>query len=339
MAVPMQHALALERIRIDQAARRLAGVVRRTPLASFPAGPAGDPRIELRLKLECLQETGSFKARGAWNNVAQLGEAERAAGVVATSSGNHGRALSWAARRAGVPATIFMPADAYPNKVEACRELGAEVVLCPTREAAEEACAERVRAGAVLIHPFDAERTIEGAGTVGLEIARDWPSVEAVAVPAGGGGLISGIALALERELGAGTPLFGVEPAGAPTLGRALEAGEPVFLPSITTSVQGLCPLAFGHLNTAICRTRVRRAFALEDAAILAAQRRLVHEGGWVVEPAGAAAAALFFAPAPGGLPPEIEELLEGRGPADPLRVAVVVSGGNPDPAQLEALR
>ena len=124
----------LERIRIREAAPRLAGVVRRTPLAAFDQP---DTRIELRLKLECLQETGSFKARGAWNQIAQLSAAERAAGVVTTSSGNHGKALAWAARRAGVRATIVMPHDAYPNKIQACRDFGAEVVLAPSRNACE----------------------------------------------------------------------------------------------------------------------------------------------------------------------------------------------------------
>jgi len=312
------------------AAERLAGVVERTPLAAFRAG---DERVALRLKLECLQETGSFKARGAWNQVSQLGPAERARGVCTTSSGNHGRALAWAAARAGVPAAVFMPADAYPNKVAACRDLGAEVVLLPTRRAAEEACAERAAAGALWIHPYDAERTVEGAGTVGLELAEQWPDVELVLIPVGGGGLIAGSSLALRRALGRGVEILGVEPEGAPTLSRALAAGAPVVLEEITTAVQGLCPLAAGHLNAAVCAETLDGVLTIDDAAILAAQRRLVLEGGWVVEPAGAAAPAAVFA---GRLP---DRLLAGRTGADPLRVAAVVSGGNPDPRQLEEVR
>src|SRR5437667_669 len=119
----------LERIDIEAAARRIAGVVRETPLAPFPCG---DARVELRLKLECLQETGSFKARGAWNQISQLTADERRAGIVTVSSGNHGKAVAWAAQRASVPATVVMPADAYPNKIQACRDHGAEVVLAPT---------------------------------------------------------------------------------------------------------------------------------------------------------------------------------------------------------------
>jgi len=317
-----------ERIRIEEAARRLEGVVERTPLVAFDVPEA---RIELRLKLECQQVTGSFKARGAWNTVSQLDELQRRAGVVATSSGNHGRALSWAAGRAGVGATIFMPADAYPNKIEACRELGAEVVLCATREAAEEACEARVHAGSVLVHPYDAERTIEGAGTAGLEVADQWPEVEVLLVPVGGGGLISGCALAMEGR--GAVRIWGAEPQGAATLSAALAEGRPVVLPEMETCVQGLCPLSLGELNTAIVSRLVEGALCLADEAILDAQRTLVRQGALVVEPAGAAAVAAVLA---GALP---SGLLDGRDAADPLRVVAVISGGNPDPAQLEALR
>ncbi|MBI3724789.1 pyridoxal-phosphate dependent enzyme [bacterium] len=322
--------LVLDRIDIDAAARRIAGAVRETPLAPFPCP---DARIELRLKLECLQETGAFKARGAWNQVSQLTAAEREKGVVTVSSGNHGNALAWAARRAGVKATIVMPADAYPNKVRSCRDHGAEVVLAPSREEADAECAARVAAGAVLVHPFDAERTIEGQGTVGLEIARAWPAVDVVVVPVGGGGLISGCAIALRRALGEHVTILGVEPEGAPKMSRGLQAGEPVRLREITTKVQGLCPPAAGKLGVAICGRFVERVLTLADEEILAAQGRLVREGGWTVEPAGAAAAALVIG---GRLP---AHLLEGKTREKPLLVAAVVSGGNPDPAQLASVR
>lgn len=311
------------------AAARLQGVVRRTPLLPFDAG---DPRVDLRLKLECLQESGAFKARGAWNQISQLAPEERAAGVVATSSGNHGRALAWAAERAGVPATVFMPADSYPNKIEACREHGARVELCSGRQESEDACHAAVEAGASLIHPYDAVRTVEGAGTVGLEVLEDWPEVEVFVCPVGGGGLLAGSSLALRRGLGDRLRIFGVEPDGAPDLSRALEAGAPVELERITTEVQGLCPLSAGELNTRICAETVDAVFTLPDAAIFAAQARLVRDGGWTVEPAGAAAVAWLLQ---GGLPPA---LLEGRSARDPLRVAAVISGGNPDPAQLAGL-
>jgi threonine dehydratase len=319
----------LHRIRIADARERLTGVVRRTPLAPFECG---DERIELRVKLECLQETGAFKARGAWNQVAQLSAAERAAGVVTTSSGNHGKALAWAARRAGVRATVVMPADAYANKVRACRELGAEVVLAPTRADAERICRERVEAGATLVHPYDAERTIQGAGTVALEIAEDWPEVEIVVVQVGGGGLLAGCALALRQTLGRGVLVVGAEPEGAPSMKLSLEQGRPVTLERITTRVQGLCPPYCGALNAEICGLFVDHVVTLGDDEIFAAQRELVRRGGWVVEPAGAAATALVLS---GKLP---RPALQDRSRERRVRVAAVVSGGNADPEQLAQL-
>lgn len=316
-------------IDFEAAAQRIAGVVQRTPIVPFDAG---DPRIELRLKLENRQETGAFKARGAWNNLSQLTDEERERGVIATSSGNHGKALAWAARRAGVKATIVMPADAYPNKIQACRDQEAEVVLGEDREQAEQLCRERVEAGALLIHPYDAARTVEGAGTVGLEIAEDWPEVEVVVVPVGGGGLSAGSSLALKRKLGDGVKVFAVEPAGAPSMTLGLAAGRAVPVPEITTNVQGLCPLNSGELNVAIAMKTLDGCFTLEDDAIYAAQRALVRAGE-VVEPAGAAAPAFVLG---GHLP---AGLLEGRSAANPLRVCAVVSGGNPAPDQLAAIR
>jgi threonine dehydratase len=320
----------VDSLRIQDAVRRLAGVVKRTPLAAFESG---DPAVELRVKLECLQETGSFKARGAWNQISQLEAAERAAGVVTTSSGNHGKALAWAAQRAGVRATIVMPADAYPNKIQACRDFGAEVLLGRDRAHAEELCRERVRLGATLVHPYDAERTIQGAGTVGWEIAEDWPEVDVVIVPVGGGGLVTGCALGVRQKLGERVAVIGSEPAGAPTLTLALAAGEPVTLEEITTAVQGLCPPYAGRLNTELCAELLRGVVTLEDEVIFEAQRALVRRGGWVVEPAGAAAVAVVLARRLPG------DLLAERDRRRPLRVAAVVSGGNPDPAQLERIR
>ena len=317
-----------ESIQSQAAAERILGVLRRTELVSFPSGSNA---LELRLKLECQQETGSFKTRGAWNQISQLTDEQRAAGVVATSSGNHGKALSWAAQRAGVKATIFMSADAYPNKIEACREFDAEVVLGESRASAEEGCAERVRAGATLVHPYDDERTVEGAGTVGLEIAEDWPEVDVVVLPVGGGGLLSGSSLALRRALRDRVRIVGVEPEGAASMSRGLEAGEPVLLSEITTSVQGLCPLNSGALNVAIAKECVDRVFTIDDEAVFATQAKLIRDGGWVVEPAGAAAAAFVLG---GGLPSEWSAEL-GR----PMRVAIVVSGGNPAPEQLAEIR
>lgn len=316
-------------IQISEAVARLEGVVTRTPLVPFEVP---DERVRLWLKLENQQVTGSFKSRGAWNQVSLLTEEERARGVIATSSGNHGKALSWAAERAGVPATIVMPADAYPNKIAACREHGAEVVLGETRMLAEGMCAERVAAGAVLIHPYDAERTLQGAGTVGIEIMEQDPEVELILAPVGGGGLVTGISLAVRQSLGEKVQVIGVEPEGAPSMSRGLASGAPVPLEEITTKVQGLCPPSSGAVNVATCLETLNGVLLVRDEDTFAAQAALVRTGE-VVEPAGAATTALVLS---GGLP---EALLEGRSAADPLRVVAVVSGGNPDPAQLEAIR
>lgn len=316
-------------VRIADAAERVRGVVVRTPLAPFDVG---DPRVALRAKLENRQVTGSFKARGAWNQISQLTADEKRRGVVCASSGNHGKAVAWAAQRAGVPATIVMPENAYPNKIAACREHGAEVVLAKTREIADEECAARVAAGRVLVHPYDAERTLQGAGTVGLEIAQDWPEVEVVVVCVGGGGLISGSSLALRQTLGARVVILGAEPAGAPSLSRGVAQGSPVHLAQITSKVQGLTPTYSGQWNIDVCRTTLDGIVLLEDEAIFAGQERLVALGE-TVEPAGAAAFSVVWGRR---LP---ENLLAGRDARNPLRVAVVVSGGNPDPAQIEAVR
>ena len=321
-----------DRIRIAEAAERVRGVVRRTPLVPLPRRGGDDPRIELFLKLENRQETGSFKARGAWNQVAQLTEKERKAGVVCASSGNHGKALAWAAHRAGVAATIVMPANAYPNKVQACRDERAEVVLAPTREAADVECATRVKAGMTLVHPYDAERTLEGTGMIGLEIAEELPDVDVVVVPVGGGGLICGASLALRQRLGDRVAIVGAEPRGAPSLTRGIERGKPVMLESIESRVQGLTPLWSGQINIDVARAAVDAVVLFEDEAAFAAQRRLVAEGE-VAEPAGSAAVGIVLSKL---LP---AHLYEGRSASRPLRVVAVVSGGNPDPEQLASVR
>lgn len=324
---------ALDRIRnidVSAAAKRLDGVIRRTPLVPFESS---DERVELRLKLECLQETGSFKARGAWNQISQLSGVQRKTGVVTASSGNHGQALAWAAARAGVRATIVMPQYSYPNKIQACRDHGAEVVLSKDREEAELLCERRVAEGATLVHPYDSDRTVAGAGTVGLEVCEDWPQVEVLIVPVGGGGMITGSAIAVRGLLGDGVKVIGSEPVGAPTMSRALDVGRPVIGEPISTKVQGLCPSGAGGLNTEICLELLDHMLTLGDPEIFAAQAHLVCHSDWIVEPAAAAAAAVVFSRRLPG------ELTVGRGANDPLRVCAIVSGGNPDPAQLASLR
>src|SRR6476659_2769839 len=186
---------------IEAARARLAGVVRETPL--YPTETFS--RLSGRsvfLKAENLQRTGSFKIRGAYNTIATLGEAERRAGVVAASAGNHGQAVAWAAREAGIAATIFMPQDAPMAKVEATRSYGGstELVGASFEEAVAAADGHGERTGATLVHAFEDERVIAGQGTIGLELAEQAPDAETVLIPSGGGGLAAGIALALKAR-------------------------------------------------------------------------------------------------------------------------------------------
>src|SRR5438093_4494814 len=196
---------------IEEAGRRLAGVARVTPVygSETLSQLAGCP---VHLKAENLQRTGSFKIRGAVNKIATLSEVERRAGVVAASAGNHGQAVAWAAREAGITATIFVPQDAPMAKVDAARAYGARVVMAGAgfEEALAGAHAAVEEAGATLVHPYDDEDVIAGQGTIGLELAEQLPAVETVLVPVGGGGLAAGIALAL-REALPGARVVGIQ--------------------------------------------------------------------------------------------------------------------------------
>ncbi|MGD2016739.1 MAG: pyridoxal-phosphate dependent enzyme [Planctomycetota bacterium] len=335
---------AFPELDFEAAASRIGEVVPPTPLVPLPGSIPGV--FDLRGKMENRQVTGSFKARGALNNMLRLTEEERALGVVASSSGNHGRALAWAARRVGVAAAVVMPEDAYPNKIEACRAEEAEVVLAPDRWQADVVAERMAGEGRLWVHPYDRPGTVEGAGTVGLELAADWPEVEVVVVCIGGGGLSAGSALALRRSLGAGVVILGAEPVGAAAMVAAQRAGRSVHLDTITSQVQGLTTTYAGHLNVEVCRATLDGIITVDDEAILAAQRRLVNPeeaAGWsgeVVEPAGAAAYAA-------ALSDDLCELVtaarERRGlstePCGAMGVAVTISGGNPAPDQLEAQR
>ena len=186
---------------VEAARARLAGVARETPLYPSETFSRLSGR-QVLLKAENLQRTGSFKIRGAYNTIATLGEKERRAGVVAASAGNHGQAVAWAAREAGIAATIFMPQDAPMAKVEATRSYGGETELAGEdfEEAVAAAQAHVERTGATLVHAFEDERVIAGQGTIGLELAEQAPDAETVLIPIGGGGLAAGIALALKER-------------------------------------------------------------------------------------------------------------------------------------------
>jgi threonine dehydratase len=291
---------------IEAARGRIGGLARVTPVYSSEALSRMSGRPVL-LKAENLQRTGSFKIRGAVNRIAALTDEERAAGVVTASAGNHGQAVALAAREAGVKATVFMPEDAPMAKVDATRSYGAEVVL--TGEGFDEAnvaARERVDAGAIFIHAFEDEVVIAGQGTVGLEIAEQVGELETVVIPIGGGGLASGISLAL-GELRPEVKIVGVQAENcAPFAGD----GEPGH-----TIADGIAVKVPGELTRRILEDRLDRVVTVSDREIAQAIVLLLERVKLVVEGAGAASVAALL----GGKVP-------GEGPA-----LALLSGGNID--------
>ena len=263
------------------------------------------------LKAENLQRTGSFKIRGAVVKVASLGREERVAGVVAASAGNHGQAVAWAGREAGVRATIFMPADASMAKVDATRGYGAEVVLAGQDfDDALAAAGERAEAGATLVHAFDDPLVVAGQGTLGLELAEQLEEVETVVVPVGGGGLAAGIAVAL-AELRPSVRVVGVQAEACAPFAGATEFGY--------TIADGIAVKHPGELTGAILRERLEAVVTVSDDEIAGAIVLLLERTKLVVEGAGAAGVAALLA-----------EKVGGTGPA-----CAVLSGGNIDPTLL----
>lgn len=309
---------------IQAARERIAGRVHLTPTMS--AARLGERAgVALTLKCELLQKTGSFKARGALNHVAQLGPEARVAGVITVSAGNHGQALAWAAQAAGVPCTVVMPATASITKVDATRGYGAEVVLhgessIEAFARGDELAAER---GLTFVHPFDDEWVAAGAGTVGLEILEQVPDVDAIVVAIGGGGLISGIATAV-KALRPSVAVYGVEPEGAAVLRKSLDAGQPVRLDRIATLADGLAAPMAGKLTFDVVSRLVNDVVVVSDDEIVDAMRSLLANTKLMAEGAGAAATAAVLS---GRLP-----LSKGSS------VVSVLSGGNVDLASLREL-
>jgi threonine dehydratase len=277
---------------IRTARERLAGSARETPMfASETLGRLAGR--DVYLKAENLQRTGSFKVRGATNKLATLGEEERAAGVVAASAGNHGQAVAWAAREAGIRATIFVPEDAAMAKVDAARGYGAEVVMSGTGyDEAHEASRERAGEGATFVHPFEDPDVIAGQGTLGLELADRLPEVGVIVVPVGGGGLAAGVAIAL-RALRPDVRLVGVQAAAcAPLAGGA---------PGGFTIADGIAVKKPGELTSAILKDLLDDVVTVTDDEIAAAVVLLLERTKLVVEGAGAASVAAILAGRVGG--------------------------------------
>jgi threonine dehydratase len=305
---------------IEDAASLLHGVAVRTPLLLDP-GESERFGAPVYLKPENLQRSGSFKFRGAYAKIASLPPDVRAQGVITYSSGNHAQAVALAGRLLAAPATVVMPEDAVPAKVEGARRLGARVVQCGLTSLERKAEAERIQAqeGQTMVPPFDDWQVIAGQATIALEIAEDMPDVANVLVPVGGGGLIAGIALffACTRP---DVVVCGVEPAGADDARRSLALGQRVTLGRVVTTVaDGLRTSTVGERPFQVIRELVREIVAVDDTAILAALRHLFLEAKLVAEPSGATALAALQVP------------LQLR----PGPTVVVVSGGNVDPALL----
>jgi len=304
----------IDRAAIEEMEPRIRPWIRRTPLLAID--PA-DFRVEagsLSLKLELLQHAGSFKSRGAFANL--LTRPVPKAGVVAASGGNHGLAVAYAAGRLRIPAKIFVPVVASPEKVARIRDYGADLTVTGDRYADALAASERwaEESGALRIHAFDQRETLLGQGTLGMELeaqAEPAGGLDTILVAVGGGGLISGIS----AWFGGSVRIVAVEPEGAPTLTRAMEAGKPVDAETGSVAADSLAPKRVGELVFPIASRFVDRVVLVTDEEILAAQRALWSTVRIVAEPGGAAAfSALFsrkYQPAPGE------------------RVAAIVCGGN----------
>ncbi|TPL50987.1 threonine/serine dehydratase [Mesorhizobium sp. B2-4-2] len=312
----MTNGSTITRERIAAMEPRIRRYVRHTPVLRVDMADFDRPPLAVDLKLECLQHSGSFKARGAFTNL--LERQVPGAGVVAASGGNHGAAVAYAAMRLGHRATIFVPEVSPPAKLERIRSYGAELVVGGARYAEALAASERFaeQTGALQVHAFNQEETLIGQGTLGLEIENDLPGIDTLLVAVGGGGLIGGIAAWFAGRI----RIVAVEPEGAPTLYRALEAGHPVDAPAEGIAVDSLAPKRVGEMMFPIAEAFVERSILVSDDDIVAAQKALWDRVRIISEPGGAAA---FGA------------ILSGRyAPAPGERVAVLVCGANANPAK-----
>ena len=306
---------------ILEARERLKGVAQRTGLVQFKA--LSDEQSQVFLKTEDLQNTGSFKVRGAYIKIASLSEEERACGVIASSAGNHAQGVALAAKAFGVPATIVMPAGAPLSKVKATRELGANVVLQGTvyDDAYAEACRIQQETGATFIHPFDDPMVIAGQGTIGLEIMDDLPDVRTIVVPIGGGGLASGVAAAV-KMLHPNVRVVGVQASGAAGMKASMDAGRVVELPSAKTIADGIAVKKPGELTFALCSRYLDEIVTVDDDEIAQAILFLMERGKMVAEGAGAAPVAAIM-----------NRKFDVSG-----KVAAVISGGNIDVTMLSRI-
>lgn len=323
-APPSAAVLPVSAADVRAARERIAPHVHRTPVLT---SRSLDERLGCRLffKCEIFQRVGAFKARGAFSRLTLLTPEERARGVVAFSSGNHAQAVALAARDLGVPATIVMPTDAPLLKVTATRGYGAEVVLYDRAKESREEIARALmeERGAVLVPPFDDEAVIAGQGTLAYELIEEAPDLDLVVTSCGGGGLLSGVAVAA-RDLLPEVRVYGVEPEAGDDMKRSLEAGEPVGIPLPATIADSLQTLKPGDRTFPIVRALTEGVVTVSDLELRRAMALLALRMKLIVEPGGSAGfAALLHGKVPD---------LAGR------RVGVVLSGGNVDLERFGAL-
>jgi len=295
---------------IEAAAERISGVASRTPLVESPALSRLTGR-EVYLKLECFQPIKVFKIRGAYNKISLLSQSS----VVAASSGNHGIAVAYSSRLLAKKCTVVVPETAVREKVDTIAEYGAEVVKAGRYSDEREAKAKNIAeaTGAAFVHPFNDADVIAGQGTCGLEIAHQLSDIDAVLVPVGGGGLISGVSTAM-KAIRPKTRVYGVEPQGAPKLTEALKAKKIVTVPSPVSIADGLIPSALGKLTYEACSRNVDGSFTVSEEDIFRATKIMIREAKIFAEPSGATPLA---------------PLLQGSSPPIGRRVVLVVSGGN----------
>lgn len=311
---------------IHATAERLRGKVLRTPVWHWQTGIIEQqcPSTEVWLKLELFQKTGTFKLRGALNNIEAMDAAARARGVVAVSAGNHAIAAAYTARLAACSATVVMPRHANPARIAACRELGAQVVLAADMHAAFAQGDQLVREqGRTMLHPYDGALTAQGTAMLGLELMQQLPQLEAVVVPVGGGGLLGGIAAAV-RQTNPHCAVYGVEPFGADLMHRSLAQGAPLSLERIDTVADSLGAPYTMDYSFNLCRRFVSEVVRVSDDEICLAMLHLFRDAKLVAEPAAAVATAGLLGP--------LRTRLAGK------RVGLLVCGSNIDPARFAEL-
>lgn len=306
---------------IFHAAKQLDGVAVKTKLIESPyfSSLCGGT---VYLKPENLQNTGSFKLRGAYNKISQLSAAERAKGVITASAGNHAQGVAFSAQKLGVKAVICMPATTPILKVEATRAYGAEVVLYGDTfdDAYARSLELQKEKGYVYIHPFNDIQVLLGQGTVAKEIIDDCPDIDTILVPIGGGGLASGIAMAT-KLVNPKVKVIGVEPAGAACMEAAFKAGKVVTLPAVDTVADGCAVKTAGDLTYAFCRKYLDEIITVSELEIMSALLSLIEKHKLIAEGAGVLSLAALS-----------KRKLRGK------KAAAIISGGNIDISTISAL-